>query len=134
MTEPIEGFPKPFPILRDMETHVYMKGAAGKLLVGWIEMDARPWNPHAPEGNRPFLEMEDDWEQAEPFIDAALTMFSDLESAGIRHFLNGPESFTADKSAVAGSTTEPRIHTNCSEDARGRWHTSGALRPCRSSP
>lgn len=79
VTEPIEGLPKPFPVFRDMETDVYMKGDAGKLLVGWFEMDAKLWNPHAPEGNRPFLEMEDDWEQAEPFIDAALTLFPELD-------------------------------------------------------
>ena len=106
VTEPIEGLPKPFPVFRDMEAHVYMKGDAGKLLVGWFEMDAKPWNPHAPEGNRPFLEMEDDWEQAEPFIDAALTMFPALESVGIQHFLNGPESFTADSRPLVGETPE----------------------------
>lgn len=106
VTEPIEDMPRPFPIFRDMETHVYMKGDAGKLLVGWFEMDAKPWDPHSPEGNRPFLEMEDDWEQAEPFIDAALTMFPGLESAGIQHFLNGPESFTADSRPLVGETPE----------------------------
>lgn len=106
VTEPIEGFPKPFPIFRDMETHIYMKGDAGKLLVGWFEMDAKPWDPHSPEGNRPFLEMEDDWEQAEQFIEAALTMYPGLESAGIQHFLNGPESFTADSRPLVGETPE----------------------------
>ncbi len=106
VTEPIEGFPKPFPIFRDMETHVYMKGDAGKLLVGWFEMDAKPWDPHSPEGNRPFLEMEDDWEQAEQFITAALTMYPELENAGIQHFLNGPESFTADSRPLVGETPE----------------------------
>ncbi|KIC21133.1 GcvT family protein [Leisingera sp. ANG-Vp] len=106
VTEPIKGFPKPFPVFRDMETHVYMKGDAGKLLVGWFEMDAKPWDPHGAEGDRPFLEMEDDWEQAEPFIEAALTMYPGLESAGIQHFLNGPESFTADSRPLVGETPE----------------------------
>ena len=106
VTEPIDGFPKPFPIFRDMETHFYMKGDAGKLLVGWFEMDAKPWDPHSTEGNRPFLEMEDDWEQAEQFIEAALTMYPGLESAGIQHFLNGPESFTADSRPLVGETPE----------------------------
>ncbi|MEX0305588.1 MAG: FAD-dependent oxidoreductase [Leisingera sp.] len=106
VTEPIEGFPKPFPVFRDMETHVYMKGDAGKLLIGWFEMDAKPWDPHGAEGDRPFLEMEDDWEQAEPFIEAALTMYPALESAGIQHFLNGPESFTSDSRPLVGETPE----------------------------
>ncbi|EBA14757.1 putative oxidoreductase protein [Roseobacter sp. SK209-2-6] len=106
VTEPIEGFPKPFPVFRDMETHVYMKGDAGKLLVGWFEMDAKSWDPYGAEGDRPFLEMEDDWEQAEPFIEAALRMYPGLESAGIQHFLNGPESFTADSRPLVGETPE----------------------------
>ena len=106
VTEPIEGLPKPFPVFRDMESHIYMKGDAGKLLVGWFEMDAKPWDPHSPEGNRPFLEMEDDWEQAEPFMEAALTLFPGLESAGIQHFLNGPESFTPDSRPLVGETPE----------------------------
>lgn len=106
VTEPIEGFPKPFPVFRDMETHVYMKGDAGKLLVGWFEMDAKSWDPYGAEGDRPFLEMEDDWEQAEPFIEAALRMYPGLENAGIQHFLNGPESFTADSRPLVGETPE----------------------------
>ena len=108
VTEAIEGLPKPFPIIRDMDTHVYMKGDAGKLLVGWFEMNAKPWNPHSPEGNRPFLDMEDDWDHAEPFIDAALDLFPELEAVGIQHFLNGPESFTADGRPLVGET--PELH------------------------
>ena len=106
VTEPMPDLPRPFPIFRDMESHVYMKGDAGKLLIGWFEMDAKPWDPHSPEGNRPFLEMEDDWDQAEPFIEAALRMAPSLESAGIQHFLNGPESFTADSRPLVGETPE----------------------------
>lgn len=106
VTEPIDGFPKPFPIFRDLESHIYMKGDAGKLLVGWFEMDAKPWDPHGPEGNRPFLEMEDDWEQAEQFIEAALTIYPGLEQAGIQHFMNGPESFTCDSRPLVGETAE----------------------------
>ncbi|WP_293573562.1 FAD-dependent oxidoreductase [Phaeobacter sp.] len=106
VTEPIEGFPKPFPVFRDLETHVYMKGDAGKLLVGWFEMDAKPWDPQSAEGDRPFLEMEDDWDQAEPFIEAALAMYPGLENTGIQHFLNGPESFTVDSRPLVGETPE----------------------------
>ena len=106
VTEPIEGFPKPFQIFRDMETHVYMKGDAGKLMVGWLEMDAKPWDPQSPEANRPFLEMEDDWEQAEQFFEAALTMYRGLESASVQYFLNGPESFTADSRPLVGEPPE----------------------------
>lgn len=106
VTEPIANLPKPYPVFRDMETHVYVKGDAGKLLIGWFEDNAKLWDPFSAEGDRPFLEMPDDWEQAEPFIEAALTMIPELETAGIQHFLNGPESFSHDSKPLVGETPE----------------------------
>ena len=35
--------------------------------------------------------------------------------------------------AVSGSTIEPKIHTNPSDDGRGRWRGSETLRPYRNS-
>jgi glycine cleavage system aminomethyltransferase T/glycine/D-amino acid oxidase-like deaminating enzyme len=106
VTEPIADLPKPYPVFRDMETHVYIKGDAGKLLIGWFEDNAKLWDPFGAEGDRPFLEMPDDWEQAEPFIEAALAMIPSLAQTGIQHFLNGPESFSHDSKPLVGETPE----------------------------
>ena len=106
VTEAIAGLPKPYPVLRDMESHIYIKGDAGKLLIGWFEMNAKIWDPDSVEGDRPFLEMPDDWEQAEPFVEAAMTLIPELKNNGIQHFLNGPESFSHDSMPLVGETPE----------------------------
>lgn len=106
VTEPIPNLPKPYPIFRDMETNVYLKGDAGKMLIGWFEDDAKLWDPFGPEGDRPFLEMADDWDHAEPFLSAAMEMVPELEKTGISHFLNGPESFSHDFKPFVGETPE----------------------------
>ena len=106
VTEPIADLPKPYPVFRDMETNTYVKGDPGKLLIGWFENGAQLWDPYSAEGDRPFLEMPDDWDHAEPFIQAAIDLIPSLANAGIQHFLNGPESFTHDGKPLVGKTTE----------------------------
>ncbi|MEM7067906.1 MAG: FAD-dependent oxidoreductase [Pseudomonadota bacterium] len=103
VTEPIEGLPDPFPVLRDLETGIYIKGdAGGKLVIGGFEPDAKCWDAFGPEGDRAFLEMPEDWDQFTPFMEAALELMPALETAGIQRFMNGPESFTADTKPLIG--------------------------------
>lgn len=102
VTEPIPGLPDPMPVLRDMDTGIYIKGDAGKLVIGGFEPDAKCWNAFGPEGDRPFLELPEDWEQFTPFMEAALELMPVLEETGIQHFMNGPESFTHDTRPLVG--------------------------------
>ncbi len=102
VTEPMADLPDPFPVLRDLDTGVYIKGDAGKLVIGGFEPDAKCWNAHGPEGDRPFLELPEDWDQFAPFMEAALALMPALEHTGIQHFMNGPESFTADTRPLVG--------------------------------
>lgn len=106
VTEPMPGLPAPFPVLRDLDRGIYIKGDAGKLVIGGFEPDAKVWNPFGPEGDRPFLEMAEDWDQFTPFMMAALALIPDLDTAGIQHFMNGPESFTSDSRPLIGETPE----------------------------
>lgn len=101
VTEPRPEF-EGFPVLRDLDSGVYIKGDTGKLVIGGFEPDAKCWNPDGPEGNRPFLELAEDWDQFMPFMEAALELVPSLESTGIQHFMNGPESFTADTRPLIG--------------------------------
>ncbi len=103
VTDPIADLPDPMPVLRDMDTGIYIKGDAGKLVFGGFEPDAKCWNAFGPEGNRPFLELPEDWEQFAPFMEAALALCPALHSAGIQHFMNGPESFTHDTRPLVGA-------------------------------
>lgn len=102
VTEPIAGLPDPFPVLRDLDRGIYIKGDAGKLVIGGFEPDAKCWDAFGPEGNRPFLELPEDWDQFTPFMEAALALMPGLAEAGIQHFMNGPESFTADTRPLIG--------------------------------
>jgi len=102
VTAPMLGLPRPFPVIRDLDTGIYIKGDAGKLVIGGFEPDAKCWNPYGPEGDRPFLELPEDWDQFAPFMQAALDLMPGLAETGIQHFMNGPESFTADTRPLVG--------------------------------
>ncbi len=106
VTQPIDGLPDPFPVIRDLDTGIYIKGDAGKIVIGGFEPDAKCWNPYGGEGDRPFLEMPEDWDQFAPFMEAALNLMPSLAETGIQHFMNGPESFTADTRPLVGETPE----------------------------
>ncbi len=106
VTEPLPGLAQPFPVIRDLDSGIYIKGDAGKLVIGGFEPDAKCWDAFGPEGNRPFLELPEDWDQFTPFMEAALRLIPALETAGIAHFMNGPESFTADTRPLIGETPE----------------------------
>ncbi len=102
VTEPMAGLPNPFPVVRDLDSGIYVKGDAGRLVIGGFEPDAKCWDPHGPEGNRAFLELPEDWEQFTPFMEAALALVPQLAETGIQRFMNGPESFTFDTRPLVG--------------------------------
>ncbi len=102
VTEPLPNLPEPFPILRDLEGGIYVKEDAGRLVLGGFEAEAKPWDPSGPNGNTPFLELPEDWEQFEGFLTAGLARLPLLGSVGVQHFMNGPEGFTPDTKQVMG--------------------------------
>jgi 4-methylaminobutanoate oxidase (formaldehyde-forming) len=104
VTEPMTGLPDPFPIVRDLEGRIYIKGDAGKLVLGGFEPFAKVFDAEGPDGGRPFIELPEDWEQFEPFMTAGLHRVPKLAAAGIQHFMNGPESFTPDSKQLMGES------------------------------
>jgi 4-methylaminobutanoate oxidase (formaldehyde-forming) len=104
VSEPMDGLPDPFPILRDLDARIYVKGDAGKLVLGGFEPNAKPWDAGGEQGSEPFLIFPDDWDQFEPFMTAGLNRVPSLETAGIQHFMNGPEGFTPDTSQAMGES------------------------------
>ena len=103
-TEPLDDLPDPFPVVRDLDAGIYLKADAAKLVLGGFESKAKPWDPQGPDGDRAFLELPEDWEQFEPFMRAGLERVPALEHTGIRHFMNGPESFTPDTRPILGES------------------------------
>ena len=104
VTEPMMGLPQPFPIVRDLDDGIYVKGDAGKLVLGGFEPNAKIFDVADAAADRPFLQLPDDWDQFEPFMTGGLRLFPALAEAGIRHFMNGPESFTPDTLPLLGES------------------------------
>jgi len=108
VTEPLKAntnhpAPDPFPVIRDLDSGIYIKGdSGGKLVIGGFEPNAKPWDVHSDAGSQPFIELAEDWTQFEPFMHAALTLLPELNDTGIQRFMNGPESFTADTKPLVG--------------------------------
>jgi len=104
VTEPMAVLPDPVPIMRDLDSRIYIKGDAGKLVLGGFEPHAKTWDVTGCDGATPFLELPEDWDQFEPFMLAGLNRIPALEEAGIQHFMNGPESFTPDSRPLLGES------------------------------
>ncbi len=105
-TEPDPSVPASLPVLRDTDGFVYVKEDAGKLLVGAFEPDAKPLPLSALPEKFEFGELQEDWDQFELPMTRAMEMIPLLETAGIRHFMNGPESFTPDNRFIVGEAPE----------------------------
>lgn len=104
VTEPIAGLSPRFPVVRDLDGGVYLKADTGRLLLGGFEYNAKVWDPEGPDGEQAFVEFPRDWDQFEPFMKAGLERVPALASAGIRHFMNGPEAFTPDSRPLIGES------------------------------
>ena len=107
-TEADDAIPKDLPVLRDTDGFVYVKEDAGKLLVGAFEPGAKPLPLSALPEKFEFGELQEDWDQFEAPLTNAMEMIPLLENAGIRHFMNGPESFTPDNRFIIGEAPEVR--------------------------
>ncbi|MBT7146295.1 MAG: FAD-dependent oxidoreductase, partial [Rhodospirillales bacterium] len=102
VTEPIDGLPDPLPITRDLDAGIYLKEDAGKLVVGGFEHEARPWHPEGIPMDASYTMLPEDWDRYAIFMENGIERFPALESAGIRTFMNGPESFTPDTRQIIG--------------------------------
>lgn len=107
ITEPIHSLSTSVPVVRDLDAGVYLKGDTGKIVIGGFEKNAKTWNPATavPAGGG-FLMFDEDWDQFEPFMSAAVRRMPDLETVGIQTFMNGPESFTPDTKPLIGEVPE----------------------------
>ncbi len=105
-TEADPAIPPDLPVLRDTDGYVYVKEDAGKLLVGAFEPNAKPLPLNALPEKFEFGELQEDWNQFELPMARAMEMIPMLQKVGIRHFMNGPESFTPDNRFIVGEAPE----------------------------
>tara|TARA_E500000331_G_scaffold318012_1_gene329787 strand:- start:12 stop:2456 length:2445 start_codon:yes stop_codon:yes gene_type:complete len=108
ITEPIENLPKTLPVIRDFDSSVYYKEDAGKLLIGIFEGKSIPAfnkSNKVPE-DFSFGEFPENFDHFEPYLQKSIKRFPILETAGIRKFFAGPESFTPDTNSLLGEVPE----------------------------
>ncbi|KQU92818.1 FAD-dependent oxidoreductase [Mesorhizobium sp. Root102] len=105
-TEADAAIPKNLPVLRDTDGYIYIKEDAGKLLVGAFEPLAKSLPMEQLPHRFEFGELPEDWAQFELPMSKAMEVVPLLQSLGIRHFMNGPESFTPDNKFIIGETPE----------------------------
>jgi len=131
ITEPMKDLPKDLPVLRDYNDCLYLKEDAGKMLVGIFEPGAK--NAFKDKGIVPndfsFGEFPDDFDHFEPYLEKSFKRLPMLETAGIRKFFSGPESFTPDTQYLLGETSEVKnLFTCCGFNSIGIASSGGAGR------
>ena len=131
ITEPLDKLPKNLPVLRDYNSCLYLKEDAGKMLVGIFEPNAKP--AFKDKGVVPqdfsFGEFPDDLDHFEPYLEKSFQRLPILETAGIRKFFSGPESFTPDTQYLLGETPEVNnLFTCCGFNSIGIASSGGAGR------
>ncbi len=106
ITEPIAGVSAELPTLRDPDRLTYWKEEVGGLVMGGYEPNPKLWDVDPPPADFAFRLLDNDFDHFEPIMTAALGRVPALEEAGIRQFINGPESFTPDGNFILGEAPE----------------------------
>ena len=106
VTEVVDGLPQPFPVVRDLDSGIYIKGDVGRLVFGAFEDNAKVWEHDGIDPKQSFLTLEDDMEHAAPMLAAAVNRVPALGAAGLQRFMTGPESFTPDTLPLIGRAPE----------------------------
>ena len=108
VTQPVAGVKPDLPVLRDPDGHIYVKEEVGGILMGGFDPWAKPWGAAGiPEGFA-FGTLKEDWDKFDILMRNALVRLPALETAEVRTFLNGPESFTPDNYFILGEAPEVR--------------------------
>jgi sarcosine dehydrogenase len=109
ITERIDGATSSLPTLRDPDRLTYWKEEVGGLVMGGYEPNPRPWLPgQAPPEPFEFQLLENDLDHFEPILQLAAGRVPSMQTAGIKQFINGPESFTPDGNFILGAAPEVR--------------------------
>ena len=156
----VDGLERSAPTLRDPDGYSYFKEEVRGLLMGGFEPDAKPWvaSDEIPEPFE-FQLLPEDWEQFDILMRNAVHRVPAMESAGVKKFYNGPESFTPDHNFIMGAgpgagqllragrvSTHPASRSPAEQgrrspngSSRGEPEldlvpsTSGGSRPCRAT-
>jgi heterotetrameric sarcosine oxidase gamma subunit len=97
VSDPIANLTHPTPVLRIYDEQAYYKEDAGKLMIGFAELNGLPWDP---DGGIPsdfeFTELPYPDDHLMPVLEKCIERVPALNDVGIRVFFNGPEGYTPD--------------------------------------
>jgi 4-methylaminobutanoate oxidase (formaldehyde-forming) len=108
ITEAIAGVAPNLPTLRDPDRLTYWKEEVGGLVMGGYEPNPIPWAANGFPEKFEFQLLDSDLDHFEPLLELAAGRVPAMESAGIKEFINGPESFTPDGNFILGEAPEVR--------------------------
>src|SRR4051794_7021542 len=127
ITERIEGVTPDLPTLRDPDRLTYWKEEVGGLVMGGYEPNPKPWATSAATDSFAFQLLDNDLDHFEPLMELAVGRVPAMETAGVKSFINGPESFTPDGNFILGRAPETKgIFVGCGFNAFGIASGGGA--------
>jgi sarcosine dehydrogenase len=106
VTGKMDGVHPDLPVMRDPDGYIYVKEEVGGLLMGGFEPVAKPWATDGIPEPFEFQLLPDGWDQFQILMENALIRLPGLETAEIKSFVNGPESFTPDNNFIIGEAPE----------------------------
>jgi glycine cleavage system T protein len=104
ITEPINGVRSDLPTMRDPDLLVYFREEVGGLVVGGYERSPAAWSLDGIPADFNHKLLPPDWERFEELSKGAQQRVPDLEAAGIKSMVNGPEAFTPDGEFILGES------------------------------
>ncbi len=129
VTGKIPGVHPMLPVMRDPDGFIYYKEEVGGLVMGGFEPKAKPWKMDPIPATFQFELLDEDWDQFEPLMTAAMHRTPCLDTADIKMLLNGPESFTPDGNFILGEAPELRNYFVCAGfNSAGIANSGGAGR------
>jgi glycine/D-amino acid oxidase-like deaminating enzyme len=81
---------------------IYGREEVGGLLLGCFDECAKTIDAAALPEPFTFTLLPPDWDKIAPYVERAIALFPALGTAPVRHFVNGPESFTPDGLPLIG--------------------------------
>jgi sarcosine dehydrogenase len=100
------GVPSNLPTLRDPDRLTYYKEELGGLVMGGYEPNPIAWATDGVPKDFQFSLLDSNFDHFSQIMRQALARVPDLQTAGVKQLLNGPESFTPDGNFILGEAPE----------------------------
>jgi 4-methylaminobutanoate oxidase (formaldehyde-forming) len=108
ITGPVAGIDRNWPVLEDPASYGYFREEGGGLMVGLFEPVCAPWSVDGVPEDFSFGDIPPDWDRMTPYLEKAMARVPVSQTAGLKKFFCGPESFTPDLRPIVGEAPEIR--------------------------